>query len=178
MGYGKIVYGNVVIDDVTLVIGLEVNLLSVIQFVGRDLDSANKDGISSFYTKASEEQSRLWHKKLSHLNFKAINTLVKKDTNSRGEIEDGSITHTNDEENDEDTSQQTHTRKWDRSHTREAIIADPTTSVRTRSATATECLHAWFLSHVEPKKTEEALMDPNWISVMQEELNQFKRNKV
>ncbi|KAL8148282.1 hypothetical protein AgCh_005596 [Apium graveolens] len=32
MGYGKIVSGNVVIDDVALVVGLEVNLLSVSQF--------------------------------------------------------------------------------------------------------------------------------------------------
>ncbi|KAL8121129.1 hypothetical protein AgCh_018045 [Apium graveolens] len=44
-----------------------------------DLDSTNKDGICCFYAKASEEQSKLWHKKLSHLNFKAINTLVKKE---------------------------------------------------------------------------------------------------
>ena len=43
------------------------------------LDSTNKDGVCCFYTKASEEQSKLWHKKLSHLNFKAINTLVKKE---------------------------------------------------------------------------------------------------
>ncbi|KAL8148922.1 hypothetical protein AgCh_006069 [Apium graveolens] len=53
MGYGKIVSGNIVIDDVTLVAGLE--------------------------TKESEEQSKLWYKKLSHLNFKAINTLVKRE---------------------------------------------------------------------------------------------------
>ncbi|KAL8089026.1 hypothetical protein AgCh_038690 [Apium graveolens] len=61
MGYGKIVSGNIVIDDVALIDGLEVNLLSVSQFADK------------------EEQSKLWHKKLSHLNFKAINTLVKKE---------------------------------------------------------------------------------------------------
>ncbi|KAL8133855.1 hypothetical protein AgCh_009062 [Apium graveolens] len=113
MGYGKIISGNVVIDDVALVAGLEVNLLSINQFADKgyevlfnkeectfiskktgevslkgarkgnlfvaDLDSENKDGIFCFYTKASEEQSKLWHKKLSHLNFKDINTLVKKE---------------------------------------------------------------------------------------------------
>ncbi|KAL8127849.1 hypothetical protein AgCh_014691 [Apium graveolens] len=425
MGYGKIVSGNVVIDDVALVAGLEVNLLSVSQFANKDLDSTNEDGIYCLYTKASEEQRNLLYKKLSHLNFKAINTLVKKElvrdmpnlefaqveaedqncvkrlrsdngtefrnatlsafyknkgivqefsaartpqqnevverknrtlvkaartmlqdaklptsfweevvntacytqnryliykahgkspysimskrkptvkhlhvfgskcyilkdnfeyvgkfdskvfeaiflgyslertaykvyviyqtkimkstyvtfdddkcpgleclddneaealafenlninsdsdeedevnaqqimneetteqenhgngsssqtpefdsTNSGGEREEGSTSHTNDEENDEGTSQQTHTRKCDRIHTREAIIGDPTAGVRTRSATANECLHACFLSQVEPKKTEEALMDPDWISAMQEELNQFERNKV
>ena len=30
----------------------------------------------------------------------------------------------------------------------------------------------------EPKKIDEALQDPDWIIAMQEELNQFKRNKV
>ena len=50
--------------------------------------------------------------------------------------------------------------------------------MRTRSATANECLHACFLSHIEPKKTEDALLDPDWICTMQEELNQFERNKV
>ncbi|KAL8104587.1 hypothetical protein AgCh_028705 [Apium graveolens] len=48
----------------------------------------------------------------------------------------------------------------------------------TRSATANEFLHACFFSQIKPKKTEEALLDPDWISAMQEELNQFKRNKV
>ena len=50
--------------------------------------------------------------------------------------------------------------------------------MRTRSATSNECLHAYFLYQVEPKKIDEALLDPDWISAMQEELNQFERNKV
>ncbi|KAL8148256.1 hypothetical protein AgCh_005571 [Apium graveolens] len=113
MGYVKIVSENIVIEDIALVAGLEVNLLSVSQFADRgfqvifnkedcafiskktgeialkgvrkgslfvaDLDSINKDGVCYFYTKVSEEQIKLWHKKLSHLNFKAINTLVKKE---------------------------------------------------------------------------------------------------
>ncbi|KAL8126657.1 hypothetical protein AgCh_013786 [Apium graveolens] len=224
-----------------------------------DLNSANEDGICCFYIKASEEQSKLWHKKLSYLNFKAINTLVKKelvrdmpnlefaqnertaykvyvleqnkimestyvtfdddkcsgleclDENKAGTLkfenlnididsEDEAEFNTNHRMDEESTkkgkkeekvlqvmpmvkkmqnsSQQTHTRKWDRSHTRETIIGDLTVGVRTRSATVNECLHAYFLSQVEPKKTEEALLDPDWISAMQEELNQFERNKV
>ncbi|KAL8109279.1 hypothetical protein AgCh_025394 [Apium graveolens] len=113
MGYGKLFSGNVIIEDVALVVVLEVNLLSVSQFKNKgfkvsfdkedcsiiniktsevvlkgarkrnlfvtDLYSANKDGIYCFYTKASIEQSKLWHKKLSHLNYKALNTLVKKE---------------------------------------------------------------------------------------------------
>ena len=44
-----------------------------------DLDSTNKEKICYFYTKASSEESMLWHKKLSHLNFKAIKSLVKRE---------------------------------------------------------------------------------------------------
>ncbi|KAL8093749.1 hypothetical protein AgCh_035580 [Apium graveolens] len=44
-----------------------------------DLSSTNEDGICCFYTKASIEQSKSWHKKLSHLNYKAFNTLVNKE---------------------------------------------------------------------------------------------------
>ncbi|KAL8126284.1 hypothetical protein AgCh_013535 [Apium graveolens] len=95
----------------------------------------------------------------------------------RGKREEGSTSHTSNEENDEGTVQQTHTIKWDMSHNPNAIIGDPNTGVSTRSATANECLHAYFLSQVEPKKIEEALMDPNWISTMQEELNQIKINE-
>ncbi|KAL8135102.1 hypothetical protein AgCh_009938 [Apium graveolens] len=85
MGCGKIVSENVVIEDVALVAGLEKTGEVALKgarkgslFVA-DLDSTNMDGICCFYTKALEEQSKLWHKKLSHLNFKTINTLVKKE---------------------------------------------------------------------------------------------------
>ena len=36
----------------------------------------------------------------------------------------------------------------------------------------------FFLSQTEPKKVEEALQDADWVQVMQEELNEFERNKV
>ncbi|GKE96352.1 retrovirus-related pol polyprotein from transposon TNT 1-94 [Tanacetum coccineum] len=45
-------------------------------------------------------------------------------------------------------------------------------------SSASECLFADFLSEVEPKKLSEALKHPGWVDVMQEELNQFARNKV
>ncbi|GJW95305.1 putative ribonuclease H-like domain-containing protein [Tanacetum coccineum] len=40
------------------------------------------------------------------------------------------------------------------------------------------CLFACFLSQVEPKKVIQALTDPSWIEAMQEELMQFKLQKV
>ncbi|GKA77832.1 hypothetical protein Tco_0784369 [Tanacetum coccineum] len=65
------------------------------------------------------------------------------------------------------------------------IIGDPHEGMLTRSmaakliaASASECLFADFLSKIEPKKVSEALKHPGWVDAMQEELNQFYRNKV
>ncbi|GJU87077.1 retrovirus-related pol polyprotein from transposon TNT 1-94 [Tanacetum coccineum] len=65
------------------------------------------------------------------------------------------------------------------------IIGDPSEGMLTRSMTAkltaastSECLFADFLSKIEPKKVSEALKHPRWIDAIQEELNQFYRNKV
>ncbi|GJY06828.1 retrovirus-related pol polyprotein from transposon TNT 1-94 [Tanacetum coccineum] len=46
------------------------------------------------------------------------------------------------------------------------------------TALASECLFADFLSEMKPKKVSEALKYPGWVDAMQEELNQFYRNKV
>jgi len=35
-----------------------------------------------------------------------------------------------------------------------------------------------FVSQIKPKSVQEALSDSNWITAMQEELNQFTRNDV
>src|SRR5207245_7713318 len=63
-------------------------------------------------------------------------------------------------------------------HPQEQIMGDPQAGVQTRRATQNECLYLNFLSKIEPKKIEEALLDADWIIAMQEELNQFERNKV
>lgn len=39
-------------------------------------------------------------------------------------------------------------------------------------------MFAYFISHMEPKSIKEALSDPNWIEVMQKELNHFETNEV
>ncbi|GJV31687.1 retrovirus-related pol polyprotein from transposon TNT 1-94 [Tanacetum coccineum] len=64
------------------------------------------------------------------------------------------------------------------------ILGEPQAGVTTRSrirdsraASAHECLYVNFLSEIEPKKLIEALEEEGWIITMQEELNQFERNK-
>ncbi|GJS47069.1 retrovirus-related pol polyprotein from transposon TNT 1-94 [Tanacetum coccineum] len=46
------------------------------------------------------------------------------------------------------------------------------------AASAHECLFIDFISEEEPKKVSEALKHPGWVNSMQDELNQFVRNKV
>ncbi|GJS81558.1 retrovirus-related pol polyprotein from transposon TNT 1-94 [Tanacetum coccineum] len=65
------------------------------------------------------------------------------------------------------------------------IIGEPLAGITTRSrvrnseaASAHECLYVNFLSEMEPKKLIEALKEEGWIIAMQEELNQFERNKM
>ncbi|GJR52695.1 retrovirus-related pol polyprotein from transposon TNT 1-94 [Tanacetum coccineum] len=64
------------------------------------------------------------------------------------------------------------------------IIGEPLAGITTRSrvrdsevALAHECLYVNFLSEMEPKKLTEALEEEGWIIAMQEELNQFEKNK-
>ncbi|GKD68078.1 retrovirus-related pol polyprotein from transposon TNT 1-94, partial [Tanacetum coccineum] len=65
------------------------------------------------------------------------------------------------------------------------IIGEPLAGITIKSmirdsdaASASECLYVNFLFEMEPKKLIEALKEEGWIIAMQEELNQFERNKV
>ncbi|GKB31467.1 retrovirus-related pol polyprotein from transposon TNT 1-94 [Tanacetum coccineum] len=65
------------------------------------------------------------------------------------------------------------------------IIGKPLAGVTTRSrirdsdaALAHECLYVNFLSEIKPKKLIKALEEEGWVIAMQEELNQFEKNKV
>ena len=68
--------------------------------------------------------------------------------------------------------------KWTRAHPLHNAIGDANAGIKTRSASANFCLYSSFLSKIEPKKVCEALEDPDWILAMQDELLQFKENKV
>nr|GEV92706.1 retrovirus-related Pol polyprotein from transposon TNT 1-94 [Tanacetum cinerariifolium] len=79
MGYNDYQIGNVTVSWVYYVEGLGHNLFSVGQFYDSDLEIAfrqhtcfirNLDG-------ASKTKSWLWHRRLSHLNFGAINHLAR-----------------------------------------------------------------------------------------------------
>nr|GEX11810.1 hypothetical protein [Tanacetum cinerariifolium] len=85
-------------------------------------------------------------------------------------------------------------------HPKEQIVGDPLSALQTRRMTKTYQEHAmvtyikkqrrtnhkdyqnfllaYFLSQIEPKKVIQALTDPRWIEAMQDELLQFKLQKM
>ncbi|KAL8103609.1 hypothetical protein AgCh_027981 [Apium graveolens] len=71
-------------------------------------------------------------------------------------------------------SQLPSSRKWPKSRTPDLIIGNPDSGVRTRKSTQNEYLYHSFLSQTEAKKVEKALQDADWVTAMQEELNENK----
>nr|GEZ91186.1 hypothetical protein [Tanacetum cinerariifolium] len=78
MGYGDYKIGKVTISRVYFVEGLGHNLFSVGQFCDSDLKVAFFQHTRFIRNlEASKTKSWLWHQRLSHLNFGAINHLAR-----------------------------------------------------------------------------------------------------
>jgi len=71
-------------------------------------------------------------------------------------------------------------REWrtSRYHPLDNIIRDISKRVTTRHSLKDICNNMAFVSLIEPKNLKESIIDEHWIIAMQEELNQFERNKV
>ena len=65
-----------------------------------------------------------------------------------------------------------------RDHPVDNILGSIRRGVTTRSRLASFCEHYSFVSSLEPLKVDDALGDLDWVMAMQEELNNFTRNKV
>ncbi|KAL8103181.1 hypothetical protein AgCh_027645 [Apium graveolens] len=80
MGYGKLISGNIVIEDVALVAGLEVNLLSFSQFVDKGFKVLfNKEEWTSINKKTGEVALKgAWKGSLfvAHLDSRNENGIV------------------------------------------------------------------------------------------------------
>jgi hypothetical protein len=63
-------------------------------------------------------------------------------------------------------------------HPIDQIMGDISNGVQTRSCVASFCQYYSFVSFHEPKRVDEALVDPDWVIFMQEELSNFTRNEV
>ena len=125
-------------------------------------------------------------------NFVEIDTIVEGEQNvTDPEIqeEEHSFSETNPQHNDEieeiistaaNDHQQTRLQIWTKDHPPGQIVGDPSAGIQTRSQHDQQdfCNFSAFISLVEPKNIREALEDADWIIAMQEELEEFKRNKV
>ena len=69
-------------------------------------------------------------------------------------------------------------RKHQSLHPLDQILSELNTGVQTRSQLRNFYAFYAFLYDIEPKNVNEALVDLDWVIAMQEELNQFERNKV
>jgi hypothetical protein len=65
-----------------------------------------------------------------------------------------------------------------RNHPVDQILGDISKGVTTRSRLVNFSERYSFVSSIEPFRVEEALLAPDWVLAMQEELNNFKRNEV
>ncbi|XP_021766287.1 uncharacterized protein LOC110730772 [Chenopodium quinoa] len=68
--------------------------------------------------------------------------------------------------------------KYQGSHPTDLIISDVGKGTQTTSQMRNYCVFHAFLFILEPRNHQEALGDADWIVAMQEELNEFERNKV
>ena len=101
--------------------------------------------------------------------------------NNSGGGNEGSTSHTQHQNEDQGESSRSNLPRqivWNKAHPFELIIGDPNVGVKTRRATQNECHYSGFLSEIEPKKTDEALSDSDWVIAMQDELNQFEQQQV
>ena len=67
--------------------------------------------------------------------------------------------------------------QFKKAHAQDLIIGDTTQGVTIRSKLKS-IVNLAFISQIEPKNIDDALNDEFWVLAMQEELNQFERNKV
>ena len=136
---------------------------------GDDPDTGGKNHSSTFKDYTTSGSTSHGERSSSHPN------------NSSGGAHQGSTSHTQqNERHQKESSRHNLPRQavWSRYHPWELIVGDPQDGVHTRSATKNECFFSGFLSQVEPKKTKEALIDPDWVIAIQDEPNKFERQKV
>ncbi|KAI3669454.1 hypothetical protein L6452_40690 [Arctium lappa] len=101
-GKGNVTKGKMTFEDVYYVDQLKYNLLSVSQVVDEsmillrtprkdnvyclDMDNVDSDSsLNCLVSKASVDESSLWHRRMCHMNFKTMNKLVKNNLNGVAE---------------------------------------------------------------------------------------------
>nr|GEV79279.1 retrovirus-related Pol polyprotein from transposon TNT 1-94 [Tanacetum cinerariifolium] len=194
--YSKVVYAMWQFYDSDLEVAFRRNACFVRNLKGVDL---LKDRSTNLYTinihemasaspiclmaRASSTKSWLWHQRLSHLNFDTINVLTKNDLVSgllkfKYHKEHLCPSFKQGKKQKSISSTQTGSKFKAEDHPLEQVIGEPSRPVLTRNQLRSDsdmCMYALTVSTMEPKNVKEAMIDPTWIELMQEELLQFKR---
>ena len=161
-------------------------------------DSKSDEGIFLGYSTTSKAY-RVYNKRtLSveesiHIIFDESNSLSSKDIvdedagasetsntieNDEMESAQKELEALKEEEKSEQNSRFPTESRINQNHPIKQIIGDISHGVKTRSSLRDEINNTAFISHIEPKKIDEALSDEGWINAIQEELQQFERNEV
>nr|GEX50800.1 integrase, catalytic region, zinc finger, CCHC-type, peptidase aspartic, catalytic [Tanacetum cinerariifolium] len=193
IGYGDYQIGNVTISRVTTWKDLDNSMIQILKLLFVNTPA-------SF---ASKTKSWLWHRRLSHLNFGAINHLARHDL-VREENHNLDVAHMNNDpffgisipKNVSEASSSSdviptvvytaapnseHVNKWTKHHPLDNIIGELERLVSIRLQLYEQALFFYydaFLSSVEPKPYKDALTRACWIEAMQEKLNEFERLEV
>nr|GEV93935.1 hypothetical protein [Tanacetum cinerariifolium] len=162
--------------------------------------------LTYLFAKATLDESNLWHRRLGHINFKTMNKLVKgKKPEFEGEKPEFEV-HVSPSSKDvgveaDFTNLETTitvspipATRVHKDHPVTQIIGGLSLATQTRSMTRVAkdqggltqinnedfqtCMFACFLSQEKPKRVHQAVKDLSWIEDMQEELLQFKMQKV
>ncbi|GJZ89046.1 putative ribonuclease H-like domain-containing protein [Tanacetum coccineum] len=140
-------------------------------------------GLTCLLAKARIDESNLWHRRLGHINLKNMNKLVRENlvrvvtenqTNGIAGTKDNIPTEVNEsgasdkgEEDEQDT----------RSKFERPLQQEKQTNKENKSQRLSKLLICLF-SLSKRTQESEALIDPSWVEAMQEELLQFKLQKV
>nr|GEU77504.1 hypothetical protein [Tanacetum cinerariifolium] len=189
IGYGDLVQGNVTINRVYYVEGLNHNLFSVGQFCDADLEvafrkstcsnpSTNIQSTSAPSTHTNvhaEENNNDQAKEGEHLQDDEFTNPLCAPAQDVAESSSHNIGNLNVPNfNQPQVSEY----RWTKDHPLEQVRGNPSRSVQTRGQLTTDpemCMYALTVSTAEPKNIKEAMVDSAWIEAMLEELHQFDR---
>nr|GEW17935.1 hypothetical protein [Tanacetum cinerariifolium] len=191
LGYGDLVQGNITINRVYYVEGLNYNLFSVGQFCDTDLEVAFRK--STCFVRDLRGNDLLTGTSVNKFSSPTDNSKQQDTpptTNIQSSTELKTPTNVNAEENKENQVEDTQFHQDEfinpfctltKDHPLEQVRRNPSKPVQTRQQLATDpkmCMFALIVSTAEPKNIKEAMADSTWIEAMQEELHQFNELQV
>nr|GEY91502.1 hypothetical protein [Tanacetum cinerariifolium] len=178
LGYGDLVQGNVTINRVYYVEGLNHNLFSVDVHVPsqQELDLLFSPLYDEFFNAGSNPQDKQPSTNIQSTSAPSTHTNVHAEKNNNDQAEEGEQLTDDEFTNPFFASAQEEAESS--SHNIEQVRGNPSRPVQTRRQLTTDpemYMYPLTISITEPKNIKEAMADSAWIEAMQEELYQSDR---